>query len=86
MRVNWKKFPNNIGHMYYPGCFRCHDGKHVSASGKVLTRDCNTCHIIASQQSEGKVAQVSLKGLEFQHPVDIGDSWKTTLCTDCHEE
>ncbi len=84
MGVSWKKFPNNIGHMYYPGCFRCHDGKHVSASGKVLTRDCNSCHVIASQESENYKAEVSLKGLEFEHPVDIGDSWKTTLCTDCH--
>ncbi len=86
MHVSWKKFPNNIGHMYYPGCFRCHDGKHVSASGKVLTKDCNTCHIIASQQSENKKAEISMKGLEFDHPVDIGDSWKTSLCTDCHGE
>ena len=26
MKVNWKTHPNNIGHLYSPGCFRCHDG------------------------------------------------------------
>lgn len=24
------------------------------------------------------------RSLEFVHPVDIGDEWKQTLCTDCH--
>ena len=37
MKVDWKRFIDNIGHLYYPGCFRCHDGKHVSDEGKVLS-------------------------------------------------
>jgi RNase P subunit RPR2 len=24
------------------------------------------------------------ESLEFKHPVDIGEAWKETLCTDCH--
>lgn len=27
MKVTWGTYPDNIGHMDYPGCFRCHDGK-----------------------------------------------------------
>lgn len=84
MKVSWKRFPDNIGHMYYKGCFRCHDGKHVSSDGKVLSRECNTCHIILSQQFEKDSARVSLKGVEYRHPVDIGDAWKETNCSDCH--
>jgi hypothetical protein len=84
MGVNWKKFPDNIGHMYYPGCFRCHDGKHVSDDGKVLPRDCNTCHTILAQKLEQDTLRLSLTGVEYRHPVDIGDAWKETNCSDCH--
>jgi len=24
--------------------------------------------------------------MDFQHPVDIGEEWKTTPCKDCHGE
>lgn len=84
MRVTWKAFPDNIGHMYYPGCFRCHDGKHMSAEGKVLSRDCNTCHTILSQQFEKDTLRLSLGGIAYQHPTDIGDAWKETNCNECH--
>ena len=84
MNVNWLKFPDNIGHMYYPGCFRCHDGKHVSDNGKVLSRNCNECHTILAQQFEKEGLRISLNGIEYKHPVDIGDAWKETNCSDCH--
>jgi nitrate/TMAO reductase-like tetraheme cytochrome c subunit len=84
MNVNWKKFPDNIGHMYYPGCFRCHDGKHVSDDGKILSRDCNICHTILAQQFEKEGLRMSLGGVEYHHPVDIGNSWKEMNCSDCH--
>lgn len=84
MKADWKNFPDNIGHMYFLGCFRCHDGKHVDQKGKVLTNDCNTCHTIVGQQVAGKPAQVSLAGLPYVHPVDVGTDWKTGPCSDCH--
>ena len=85
MVTNWKRFTDNIGHLYYPGCFRCHDGKHVSEEGKVLSRDCNVCHTILAQQFEKEGMRVSLGGLEYSHPVDIGDAWKEMNCSDCHQ-
>jgi len=84
MLVSWKKFPDNIGHMYYPGCFRCHDGKHVSGDGKILSRECNVCHTILAQQFEKEGLRMSLSGVEYQHPVDIGNAWKEMNCSDCH--
>jgi NapC/NirT cytochrome c family protein len=84
MGVSWKHYPDNLGHMYYKGCFRCHDGKHVSDEGKVLSRDCNTCHTILSQQFEKDTLRISLGGIEYRHPVDIGDAWKEMNCSDCH--
>jgi hypothetical protein len=84
MHVSWKKFPDNIGHMYYPGCFRCHDGKHVSGDGKILSRDCNVCHTILAQQFEKEGLRMSLTGVDYKHPVDIGNAWKEMNCSDCH--
>jgi hypothetical protein len=84
MGVSWRKFPNNIGHMYYPGCFRCHDNKHVSEEGKVLTRDCNVCHLVLAQEIGTAPVRVDLAGLKYQHPVDVGDAWKESNCSDCH--
>ncbi len=33
-KVDWNSHPNNVGHLYSPGCFRCHDGKHLNARQK----------------------------------------------------
>jgi len=44
LKVSWGTYPNNLGHMDSPGCFRCHDGSHTAADGKTITQDCNTCH------------------------------------------
>ena len=53
MKVNWKTHPNNIGHFYFQGCFRCHDGNHVSKDGKVISKDCNACHTLLEQEEGG---------------------------------
>ncbi len=84
MKVSWKKYPDNIGHLYNPGCFRCHDGKHQTADGEVLSRDCNICHTILAQKYEKEKLRISLGGIEYQHPVDIGDAWKEMNCNECH--
>lgn len=46
MNVTWGTYPNNIGHLHTPGCFRCHDDSHRSADGRVIGQDCATCHTI----------------------------------------
>ena len=84
MKADWKAFPDNIGHMYFKGCFRCHDGKHVDETGKVLTKDCNACHAILSQQEQGRAARTSMQGVQYEHPVDVGTDWKESSCHECH--
>ena len=56
MKVTWGTHPNHIGHMSYPGCFRCHDGDHASSNGKSLTQDCAVCHnLLAVDEAKPKV-------------------------------
>ncbi len=82
MKVDWRTHPNNIGHLYFPGCFRCHDGNHVSAEGKVIPKQCDTCHTVLGQM-ENAVNIASVPGLAFKHPVDLGDMTAVN-CSDCH--
>lgn len=44
LKVSWGTYPNNLGHTDFPGCFRCHDGSHVTTDGTAITQDCSTCH------------------------------------------
>jgi hypothetical protein len=83
MKVDWRTHPNNIGHFYTPGCFRCHDGQHVSSDGKVIPKDCNTCHTVQAQLESGTPLIRHEEGIPFEHPVDIGDLTQVT-CSDCH--
>lgn len=82
MKVKWNTYPNHIGHFYSPGCFRCHDGKHKSREGKIISKDCNLCHSVLSQKQENIPADKKIT--EFVHPADIGDELYNTNCSDCH--
>jgi len=83
MKVDWRTHPNNIGHFYSPGCFRCHDGQHVSADGRVIPKACDTCHTVLAEVQSGAAFISHEQGIPFQHPVDIGDLTQVT-CSDCH--
>lgn len=84
MKVNWKQYPNNLGHMYYEGCFRCHDGKHKSPEGKVISADCGICHSIIGQKIGNEKELVSLDGLPFVHPSNLNKGVEINQCPDCH--
>ena len=43
---DWDTHPNNLGHKDFPGCFRCHDGKHLNAQNQAIRLECNLCHSI----------------------------------------
>ena len=85
MKASWRDYPDDIGHFIFPGCMRCHDGKHTSSSGTIIMNNCRTCHIIIAQgpRMSGEVITAET-GLDFNHPVDIGDAWKQGRCYDCH--
>ena len=81
MKTNWQTHPNNIGHLYSSGCFRCHDGEHVSDTGKVIRNDCNICHTVISDSAN---PAASVKLASFQHPVDLG-GLSDRKCETCHK-
>jgi nitrate/TMAO reductase-like tetraheme cytochrome c subunit len=45
-KSDWSSHPDNIGHENSPGCFRCHDGQHLSDEGEAIRLECNLCHAI----------------------------------------
>jgi hypothetical protein len=68
MKVTWGTYPNNIGHMDYPGCFRCHDGSHTTKSGKTLSNDCSLCHnLLATDETNPSV----LNDLQLQNELHL---------------
>jgi hypothetical protein len=46
MHVGFGTYATNIGHIDFPGCFRCHDDDHKAKDGKTIGQDCDTCHAI----------------------------------------
>jgi hypothetical protein len=87
MKASWRAYPNNIGHMESDGCFRCHNDRHTTEKGKLISKDCNLCHTILAQGQPGAMEySTAFVPLEFKHPVDIEDAWKTEMCSSCHSQ
>jgi NapC/NirT cytochrome c family, N-terminal region len=82
MKLNWQTHANNLGHLYFNGCFRCHDGQHVSSDGRVIKKQCDLCHTVLDQGQSG-LSMGSVAKVNFQHPVDLGDMTQVN-CSDCH--
>ena len=56
MKMTWGTHPNHIGHMSYPGCFRCHDSEHTAKDGTAIPQDCAVCHnLLAVDETKPKV-------------------------------
>ena len=85
MKVSWRTYPENIGHSLSAGCFRCHGSALTTGEGKTITRDCNSCHQIMSQGDQPRSGTVSIQGLKFQHPVEIGGLETEGNCAACHQ-
>ncbi len=91
--LDWTVHPNDLGHKDWPGCFRCHDGKHLTQDTKEAIRlECNVCHTIPEVTTPGGPAPA----LSLANVVEP-DSHKTTTwlaehrttfsttCQACHD-
>ena len=82
MRVNWEAYPDNLGHREFPGCFRCHDGKHVNGDGQPLSRRCNVCHDFLQTSKTGFQRVEATPA--FAHPWQLAGKHATIMCSSCH--
>jgi len=62
MKIEWGGYPNHIGHMEAPGCFRCHDEAHEAKGGEVISMDCETCHVILAEDEKDPAILKTLYG------------------------
>jgi hypothetical protein len=85
MKAKWNAYPVHLGHLESKGCYRCHNDKHKSETGRVISRDCKLCHSIIAQGKPGEMEySTTMEPLEFKHPIEINNAWKTKLCSECH--
>ena len=83
MKVDWETYPDNIGHHNSPGCFRCHEGKHVNQRGESISHECNVCHTFLNPvEKEGEASYIQ-EG-EFIHPFALEGTHAILRCDKCH--
>lgn len=90
MNVDWQTYPNNVGHRSWPGCFRCHDGRHVADDGTRLSTDCTLCHTMPQRGPRVPLGDVmpanDLDWHPWQMPAESVDveGHRNLLCHECH--
>jgi hypothetical protein len=89
--VDWETHPNNVGHSTSPGCFRCHDGKHLNEENEAVRLECNLCHsipVVAGSQDFVADIQISRGPEPESH---LNPNWISlhnqifdSTCESCH--
>lgn len=90
-KVTWQTHPDNSQHTTAPGCFRCHDGKHLTAQNEAVRLECNLCHSIPVI-SQGMAITTNIEIARGPEPQSHRSSnWIAlhresfdTTCQDCH--
>ncbi len=85
MRVNWASYASNIGHRNWPGCFRCHDGRHVRKDdGTPLSRDCTICHTLPQRGPLAPLAMTAPAADVNWHVWELKGKHEKMQCVRCH--
>lgn len=85
MNVNWKTYASHIGHRNWPGCFRCHDNRHVSEAGEVLSNACDLCHSLPVRSELLPLGEMASDSDKPWHPIELTGKHASILCSRCHE-
>ena len=89
--MKWDTHPDNSQHLDSPGCFRCHDGKHLTVENEAIRLECNLCHSIPVVSGpENFVTNIEVsKGVEPSSHTNT--NWITihhevvdNTCENCH--
>ncbi len=83
MHVDWRTYPDNIGHMIFNGCFRCHDGKHISNDKGPIRRDCNVCHEFQQALPQAETPN-TFQQITPEHPYKLEGVHARLNCSSCH--
>ena len=91
MNVYWDTYPENTGHLDFPGCFRCHDGSHLSTGGQAIPAECNLCHAIPQVVQPDVPVQLANRSISEAPESHQSSYWLAqhrfefdATCDDCH--
>jgi hypothetical protein len=92
MNVTWESHTNNVGHKDFPGCFRCHDGKHLSSDNQAIRLECNLCHSIPQVTGAGQPPPTIPVSTGTEPQSHHSTTWLAehrfkfdTTCAECHK-
>ncbi len=90
-KMFWNTHPNNIGHDNSAGCFRCHDGKHLTSDGEAIRLECNLCHSIPVITKADEIVTNIELNRSVEPPSHLNTNWITihnsvfdATCQACH--
>lgn len=92
MDVSWNTHPDNLGHKESAGCFRCHDGKHLTAEAESIRIECNLCHSIPIKTpADGSTPYLAVTEA-FEPESHVDSNWVSrhrfefdSTCQGCHD-
>jgi nitrate/TMAO reductase-like tetraheme cytochrome c subunit len=84
MKVDWRTHPDNIGHMIFSGCFRCHDNRHISDDKQSIRKDCTACHEFLPQPLQESAARDVSQQVTIEHPYKLLGPHADLNCSACH--
>jgi len=91
-KIDWQTHQNNLEHKDFPGCFRCHDGSHLTGTEEAIRLECNLCHSIPVVTDNVELV-TNIELLRGPEPTShTHSSWITlhgraidSSCAACHE-
>ncbi|MAT41473.1 MAG: hypothetical protein CL609_03955 [Anaerolineaceae bacterium] len=89
--MKWDTHPDNAQHLDSPGCFRCHDGKHLTEENEAVRLECNICHSIPVVSGPNEfVTDIEVsKGIEPENHknsnwIGLHREYFDDTCANCH--